>query len=394
MLIFNLSQLNKSKGINMELTKHSSIVGGSTAKRVIGCPGSVVLCAAMPPKPSSKYADEGTLLHNVMDLILTTNQTPESFVGMEYEGIKLTQELIDEKVYPALRALDDIDPNKEMEYATETRVGFGDFLPGVFGSTDLLGRIGRRAFILDWKFGSGVAVDAADNPQLMFYAAAAMRTPEVQWVFDEVEEIECIIVQPPSVKRWVTDKKRIKAFEQELAMAVKISQLPDAPIKTGDHCRWCAAKPTCPKMTGAVDRALAVAVGDIDVMQISRYLAKADMLEQWVTDLRALAHTMLEAGVVVPDWKLVAKRATRQWVDEDQALVAMMNEGLPEDELIVSKVISPAQAEKVLKKHGKQLPADQVVAVSSGSTLVAESDPRPAVLQIGQQLSAALSKLI
>jgi hypothetical protein len=348
----------------------------------------------MPPKPSSKYADEGTLLHNVMDLILTTNQTPESFVGMEYEGIKLTQELIDEKVYPALRALDDIDPNKEMEYATETRVGFGDFLPGVFGSTDLLGRIGRRAFILDWKFGSGVAVDAADNPQLMFYAAAAMRTPEVQWVFDEVEEIECIIVQPPSVKRWVTTTKRIKAFEQELAMAVKISQLPDAPIKTGDHCRWCAAKPTCPKMTGAVDRALAVAVGDIDVMQISRYLAKADMLEQWVTDLRALAHTMLEAGVVVPDWKLVAKRATRQWVDEDQALVAMMNEGLPEDELIVSKVISPAQAEKVLKKHGKQLPADQVVAVSSGSTLVAESDPRPAVLQIGQQLSAALSKLI
>jgi hypothetical protein len=129
-------------------------------------------------------------------------------------------------------------------------------------------------------------------------------------------------------------------------------------------------------------------------MQISRYLTKADMLEQWVTDLRALAHTMLEAGVVVPDWKLVAKRATRQWVDEDQALVAMMNEGLPEDELIVSKVISPAQAEKVLKKHGKQLPADQVVAVSSGSTLVAESDPRPAVLQIGQQLSAALSKLI
>ena len=393
MLIFNLSQLNKSKGINMELTKHSSIVGGSTAKRVIGCPGSVALCAAMPPKPSSKYADEGTLLHNVMDLILTTNQTPESFVGMEYEGIKLTQELIDEKVYPALRALDDIDPNKEMEYATETRVGFGDFLPGVFGSTDLLGRIGRRAFILDWKFGSGVAVDAADNPQLMFYAAAAMRTPEVQWVFDEVEEIECIIVQPPSVKRWVTDKKRIKAFEQELLMAVKIAQLPDAPIKTGDHCRWCAAKPTCPKMTGAVDRALAVAVGDIDVMQISRYLTKADMLEQWVTDLRALAHTMLEAGVVVPDWKLVAKRATRQWVDTQEAenYFSKYEGGVVYEP---RKLKSPAQMEKALKPFDKKLPEELVVAVSSGSTLVAESDPRPAVLQIGQQLSAALSKLI
>ena len=377
----------------MELTKHSSIVGGSTAKRVIGCPGSVALCAKMPPKPSSKYADEGTLLHNVMDLILTTGQTPESFVGMEYEGIKLTEELINEKVYPALAALDAVDPNKEMEYATETRVGFGDLLPGVFGSTDLLGRIGQRAFILDWKFGSGVPVGAEDNPQLMFYAAAAMRTPEVQWVFDECDEIECIIVQPPSVKRWVTDKKRIKAFEQELLMAVKIAQLPDAPINTGDHCRWCAAKPTCPKMTGAVDRAVHAQLDILNVAQISSYLKQADMLEQWITDLRALAHQVLEAGKPVPGYKLVAKRAIRQWGDDDQALVAMLNEGIPEEELTTVKVISPAQAEKVLKKHGKQLPANQVVAVSSGSTLAEESDPRPAVLQIGQQLNAALSKL-
>ena len=377
----------------MELTKHSSIVGGSTAKRVIGCPGSVALCAKMPPKPSSKYADEGTLLHNVMDLILTTGQTPESFVGMEYEGIKLTEELINEKVYPALAALDAVDPNKEMEYATETRVGFGDLLPGVFGSTDLLGRIGQRAFILDWKFGSGVPVGAEDNPQLMFYAAAAMRTPEVQWVFDECDEIECIIVQPPSVKRWITDKKRIKAFEQELLMAVKIAQLPDAPINTGDHCRWCAAKPTCPKMTGAVDRAVHAQLDILNVAQISSYLKQADMLEQWITDLRALAHQVLEAGKPVPGYKLVAKRAIRQWGDDDQALVAMLNEGIPEEELTTVKVISPAQAEKVLKKHGKQLPANQVVAVSSGSTLAEEADPRPAVLQIGQQLTAALSKL-
>ena len=376
----------------MELTKHSNVVGGSTAKRVIGCPGSVALCAKMPPKPSSKYADEGTLLHNVMDLILTTNQTPESFAGMEYEGIKLTQELIDEKVYPALRALDDIDPNKEMEYATATRVGFGDFLPGVFGSTDLLGRIGKRAFILDWKFGSGVPVPADDNPQLMFYAAAAMRTPEVQWVFDECDEIECIIVQPPSVKRWVTTTKRIKAFEQELAMAVKISQMPDAPLNAGEHCRWCAAKPTCPKMTGLADRALHAQLDILNVEQIADYLKKADMLEQWIADVRGLAHQILDAGKPVPGFKLVAKRAIRQWADEAYT-ADILGDLLDKDELFTSKIISPAQAEKLLKKKGYPLQDNLVVAVSSGSTLVEESDPRPAVLQIGQQLTAALSKL-
>jgi hypothetical protein len=146
-------------------------------------------------------------------------------------------------------------------------------------------------------------------------------------------------------------------------------------------------------MTGMADRALQAQIDILDVAQISSYLKKADMLEQWVADVRSLAHQILEAGKPVPGFKLVAKRATRQWADDDQALVAMMNEGIPEDELLTSKVISPAQAEKVLKKHGKQLPANQVVAVSSGSTLVEESDPRPAVLQIGQQLTAALSKL-
>ena len=372
---------------------HSHVVGGSTAKRVIACPGSVALCAAMPPKPSSKYADEGTLLHNVMDVILSTGHTPESCIGMKYGDITLTDELINEKIYPALRALDEIDPNKEMEYATETRVSFGDFLPDVFGSTDMLGRIGRRAIILDWKFGSGVAVDAEENDQLMFYAAAAMRTPEVQWVFDDCDEIECIIVQPPSVKRWVTTTKRIKEFETDLKSAVKISSKPDAPLFAGDHCRWCAAKPTCPMITGAVERALHAQIDILNVAQIADYLKKADTLEQWITDLRALAHQVLEVGKPIPGYKLVAKRATRQWVDEDQALVAMLNEGLPEDELLVSKLLSPAQAEKVLKKHGKQLPVDQVVAVSSGTTMVEESDPRQSALQIGQQLTAALSKL-
>ena len=376
-----------------DVVQHSRVVGGSTAKRVISCPGSVALCAKMPPKPSNKYADEGTLLHSVMDKILADGVTPESLIGMQYEDITLTQELLDEKVYPALQALDEIDPNKEMEYATETKVGFGDFLPGVFGSTDLLGRIGRRAFILDWKFGSGVAVGAEDNPQLMFYAAAAMRTPEVQWVFEGCDEIECIIVQPPSVKRWVTTTKRIKLFEQELATAVKISQMPDAPLNAGDHCRLCAAKPTCPKMTGAVERALHSQIDILNTEQIANYLKKADMLEQWIADVRGLAHQILEVGKPVPGYKLVAKRATRQWIDEDKALVELMNAGLAEDDVTVTKVISPAQAEKVLKKCKIDFPSDLVVAVSSGSTLVEDSDPRPAVLQIGQQLTAALNKL-
>lgn len=373
--------------------QHSNIVGGSTAKRVINCPGSVALVQKMPPQPSNKYADEGTLLHNVIADIIMSDNPPEHYLGTKYQDQVLTQELIDNKLKVALAALDEIDPNKEMEIEAETRVGFGDLLPGVFGSTDLIGRIGKRAIVLDWKFGDGVAVDVEENPQLMFYAAASMRTPEASWAFEGATEIECIIVQPPQVKRWVTTPERIAKFELELVQAVKMAKKPDAPLKTGDHCRWCAAKPVCPQMTGAVDRALQSSIQAIDAPMLGAYLANADMLEDWIKDLRALAHQILDSGASVPGYKLVAKRGTRQWTKEDDVVHWLDGKGLEPNEIYSKELLSPAQMEKVLKKRKLTLPDDLVVSVSTGTTLAAESDPRPPVLQLSSHLRGAISKL-
>ena len=325
---------------------HSSIVGGSTAKRVIACPGSVALVAKMPPKPSSEYADKGTLLHNVISEILGKDLPGESFIGTKYNDQVLTQELYDEKIVTALELLDEVDPDKVLEYEVETRVGFGELLPGVFGSTDLVGRLNRRAIVLDWKFGDGVVVDAEENPQLMFYAAACMRTPEAAWAFEGVDEVELIIVQPPVIRRWTTTVERIKQFEQELVMAVHESQKPDAKLQHGEHCRWCAAKPICPRMTGAVDRALKTQLDQVDLPTLGRYLQNAELLEGWIEDLRKLAHQMLESGKQVPGYKLVNKRATRQWADEKEAVHWLDSKGLEPDQIFEKKMISPAAAEK------------------------------------------------
>lgn len=375
------------------MSAHSSIVGGSTAKRVMACPGSVALVQKMPPQPSSKYADTGSLLHNVMAFILELDEKPEDLLGTKYRDIVLEQEHLDNKIYPALALLDEVDPNKEMEYEVESRVYFGDMLPDVFGSTDLIGRIGSRAIVLDWKFGDGVVVDAEENPQLMFYAACAMRTARTQWAFDEATEVECVIVQPPFIRRWITTLERIERFANDLVIAVRTALSPDAPLALGDHCKWCAAKPICPLMTGQLERAVKTAVKELDARAIADYLAKADLLEEWLKDLRALAFQMAEANQPVPGYKLVAKRSTRQWVNEDEAKAKLLAH-LPESEVMESSLISPAQAEKKLKKLKLALPEDTVVALSSGNTLAPDSDPRPAVLLIGQQLTAALSKLV
>ena len=262
----------------------------------------------------------------------------------------------------------------------------------MFGSTDLVGRIGNRAVVLDWKFGDGVVVDAEENAQLMFYAAAAMRTEELKWAFDGATEIECVIVQPPMVKRWVTTPERIATFERELVRAVKIASQEDAPLSQGEHCRWCAAKPICPQMTGAVDRAIKQQIVNLDVDTLAQHLHTADLLEGWIKDLRALAFGLLEQGATVPGYKLVQKQARRQWTNEQAACMALLDMGLKASVVLETSVMSPAQAEKALKKRFSELPEGLIKSESSGTTLAPVDDPRPAVQSfIG--LSKALSKL-
>lgn len=350
---------------------HSKIVGGSTAARVIACPGSVALVQAAPPQAESKYAAEGTYLHAAITSLLD-----------DVAALPLTDEQRDNKIAPALELLDLVDPDQEMEFKTEVRVDFGDFLPGVFGSVDLLGKIGRRAIILDWKFGDGVVVEAEENKQLMFYAAAARRS--ASWAFDGVDEVELVIIQPPMIKRWVTTRARISRFEDQLYAAVQEAKQPNAMLQTGDHCRWCTAKPTCPMMTGAADRAVKVKFDALDKAQIAIYLQQADMLDGWISDLRELAQRALDNGQVIPGYKLVAKRGTRKWLDESKARAALIEAGLKDPD--VTTLVSPAVAEKKLKR----LPDGLTVSVSSGNTMAPDSDPRPAVLQLGQLLKKVL----
>ena len=364
---------------------HSDIVGGSTAKRVINCPGSVKLCQQVPPRPSSKYAEEGSLLHDAIHKILSHGASTDDF--------GLGGDLIDRKLRPALDALNEIDPDTQMEFQTEVSVSFGGFLAGVFGSCDLIGRIGNRAIVLDWKFGDGVAVDAVENHQLLFYSAAAMRTDEARWAFEGVTEIECIIVQPPYVKRWMTTPGRVKAFERELYDAVTTAMRGNAPVNIGDHCKWCAAKPICPAMTGETERALRIQLNSISPEGYSNALVIADRVEDWIKSVREMAQQALENNIAIPGYKLVPKRATRQWVNDEGALEALKEMGLELDELTETKLRSPAQLEKVLKKHKLELPKDHVVAVSTGNTIAPESDPRPAALQLGKHIRAATLKL-
>ena len=367
--------------------EHSVIVGGSTAARVIACPGSVALCATVPSRPAGRYADKGTLLHDAIARLLR-GATPDSLLGITYKDEVITRELIDHKLTPALELFRQVDPYSLIAYDVEAQVDFGSAIPDAYGTADIIGRVGNRVVVLDWKFGDGVMVRAEENAQLMFYAAAAMHTESTKGYFLGAEVVECVIVQPPNIRRWVTTPDRIRSFEVELRRAVLDAAKRDAPMAAGDHCRWCAGRPVCPVMTGAADRALQTQIETLDAHTIGGYLQSATQLQGWIDDLKALALQMLEANTKVPGWKLVAKRPTRKWSDEDAVKHWLTDTG---DLSIFMELASPARVDKLLGK--KKMPEGYVVSVSSGPTLASEDDPRPEMLTLGTQLSAALSKV-
>jgi hypothetical protein len=143
-------------------------------------------------------------------------------------------------------------------------------------------------------------------------------------------------------------------------------------------------------MTGAVDRLLATKLDALPVDQIAHYLGQVRQVEDFIAGLRALAEQMLTEGKPVGDWKLVPRRPVRQWADDGAASRYMENNGVIVHDL---KMKTPAAVEKELKRMKIELPADLVVAVSSGNTLAPGNDPRPAVLQIGHTLKKAMAKI-
>jgi hypothetical protein len=109
-----------------------------------------------------------------------------------------------------------------------------------------------------------------------------------------------------------------------------------------------------------------------------------------------LVQAVLEDGGEVPGWKLVQKRASRKWSDEEaveKKLKALKISLMDAKERPTLK--SPAQIEKLCKAEGKDFTklADLVVSESSGTTLAPASDKRPAVVSLPKQLDQLAERL-
>lgn len=357
-----------------EVKKHSKL-GASIANRWLNCPGSVSLCEKAPPPRQSAYADEGTKAHDLAEQILK---------GKRPKG--------DAEMLGHVRTYTDFVKDLCLasgELLVETKVDLSYIDPRMFGTLDAaVVNLFGDLHIVDLKYGAGIAVEAKDNPQLAYYALGVAN----QYDFN-FERVICHIVQPRAfhpegaIRSWTMSIEELKDWEFIFKTAVqRLEKYPE--VVAGDHCKFCPATVICPAVN---ERALDDAKldfapmtpqlphpNDLEPAQISAILKKAEVVENWISEVKDYAFDLMNRGGTVEGFKLVEKRSIRKWEDESKVEEALKDfeAGIVYD----LKLKSPAQMEK--NAAAFRCVEQYIVQQSSGLTLVPESDKRPAVNQL------------
>jgi hypothetical protein len=352
------------------MSAHST-VGASSMYRWSACPGSVRLSKGIKTSPS-KYADEGTKAH---DLAAKRLESGKWCGGIDVETKVHLQ------VY-----VDSVEAEKFDESFIEHKFDLSDLFPGMFGTADFVGykRSEKKLSVWDLKYGAGIPVEATDSKQLQFYALGALMTLNLP-----CNEVEVVIAQPRChhnegpIRRWAFNAVDLLDFAADALEAARKTEDPNAPLSSGDHCRFCPAAAFCPELN---KKAVSVAKQEFsdsvpyDASKLSEVLAWLPVLNDWSKSVREFAYNEIQKGRKIPGWKLVSKRATRKWKMDDEETASALECMLPDQECYWErKLKSPAQVEKLLGKDGAKELEELTIKESSGATLVEESDKRPAV---------------
>ena len=393
-----------------------SILSPSSAKRWLNCPPSARL-AAQFPRTTSKYAEAGTLAHSIGEL-KARKHFMEPMGPQEYQ--KRLQVLKDNPLYE--RAMD-ANTDAYLEYlkaqsmsydstpfvALEVPVDCSRYVPHCSGKADCI-MIGENWMcVVDYKNGSGVQVDAEENPQMMLYALGALETYGMIYG-DTIQYVRLAIVQPNVglPKEWDTTTAYLREWGEKIVKpTAALAWEGKGDFRPGDWCdsTFCPARATCmarAKKLLAIeplkdrapegqlreaDRELAEAECGVDLTdklltdaEIGDILTRAQGLSKWVKALEEYALSAILKGQEIPGFKAVLGRSSNQWAGgADKAFETLKERGVNEALLWKREPVTVAGLKKELGKSVFDAVSDGLVEKKPGSpTLVTESDRRKA----------------
>jgi Protein of unknown function (DUF2800) len=407
--------------------QHSTLVGGSTAERLLNCPGSYRAIISLPPQPDiqSEAAAMGTHCHHIMDALMQARQSDNNtdlkaeariWLGDTFHDRELTEETLETLIDPAIDALRQL----EKEYGggfrvaeIELTVRFPEIMDA-FGTADLLLTSLDYVMLVDWKFGAvGVRAyyvndddSTTMNPQLMFYLCAAQHAKPKLF---KQRRIVASIIQPqnePQLSDTEVFPEELAQFKEDIYAAVAKALGRDAPLHRGEWCRWCPAKPSCPEWLkplieyAALNRELPKQPPKVSKLatpygeQLARAKELSEMISEFSKEVDRQMEIYLAGGGMVPGWTLEPKQKQRKWVDPAVVVPELIKLGFKDDEIWQHNLQTFQITDAAAKKRGKTIPAHLRVAPPSDEMKIVRSTEHKTIVDnstLIEQLKASVA---
>lgn len=378
----------------------------SGAGRWLPCPGSVALSEQAPPEREQtgpNAADEGTAAHKLLELCLThkVKKAPMQWEGEDVEGYEVTEEMAAavEVATDYIRGIPNtVDMLVELllpipELNTPGNPGQGHVDVAVL-TTDAL-------YVIDYKHGQGVPVEAKANEQLRLYTHGVIRHLNTSKI-KIPSKIVNVIIQPRCphpdgrIREDILTLKELKEFMTTVSCVVKDIVAGSGVLNPGEkHCRWCPAKAICPALAKRVIESAQQDFGDfinpeVDVQpvpagpltpaQLSVAMDRIDLIKMWVKSVEETVFALLDDGKDVPNYKLVEGRSNRKWRSEEDAMRWFNDNKYNIDKYAPRSLVGIGAAEKILPPYAREETMKLLTVKGEGKPTVAVlSDPRPAI---------------
>jgi len=368
-------------------------LSSSASKRWLGCPGSVKLSEHYP-NGSSIYADEGTIAHGMAEgminkddkLVQKYEVEATKFYGEhpELNGTFLEMKMILQPYvdYVFEEYAEQVHEDGAAQLMTEERVDLTEYIPGGFGTSDVVILRQGRLHIIDLKYGKGVSVSAEDNPQLKLYALGTLAR------FDMLYDIEDVVmtIYQPRLDNVSTDTIKAKDLyawgEEVIKPGAQLALSEDAPVHAGDWCQFCPARYDCKERArDAMELQKYLGQMVLSPEEIAEILGKIDRLTKFAEDIKDSALTKALDGEEIPGWKVVEGRSIRKYVGSEEEIVRQC-EGAGYDQALLyeRKLLTITNMEKLMgKKQFAEVLGAYVEKPEGKPTLAPESDKRPAI---------------
>ena len=363
---------------------HSSrahaLLSASSASRWLACPPSAVAAEAYP-KQDTEYTREGTLAHEVAELVATT---PPCVERIHAESGSFTPSGATQEMYDcAIGYRDYINELKKADDAVvllEQRVDFSPWVPDGFGTCDCIILQGEIMNVIDYKYGQGVAVDADRNPQMMLYALGALNDYGLAY---DVQKI-CMHIYQPRMNNLSTFEISVEDLlawaDQTVKPTAELAAKGKGDHKPGVHCRFCPHAGKCRALTKLCTEYVGkMRIECLAPWEVADVLQMEPTISLWLKRVKEQALTTMLDGGEIPGYKVVAGRGSRSWADEIEVAKELEKNGIDRDRYTETKILSVAQMEKALgKKTFTELVGGHVLSVAGSPTVAPATDKRPA----------------